>query len=454
MISSPGKDSLQRVAILGKPNVGKSTLFNALVGKRRAITHSSPRVTRDPVELECAFGSTRLLLVDTGGYTREGDRLDELVVERSLRSAREAALVLLVVDALHITPEDESFMETLRPLTDKLVLVVNKVDTSDRDSLAWNALSFGFSHVIGVSAAHHRNLGALKDMVALLLEDRPAKLSTRGGHRSAAEGVTIRIAILGKPNTGKSSLANRLLGEEHSIVSAIPGTTRDVVRGRFAYRGKDFLLLDTAGIRRRSRVQDSIEYYSVNRAIESVREADIVFLLIDATEGLSDQDKKIADLAMKEGKAILLVLNKWDLLKKKRDLLEEATGKVRFQFPVLTFAPLVPVSALTGFGVRGLLDSSLRLWVQLQQRVGTGQLNQALQSWMERHSLPSRGRSYKIHFATQVSANPVRFIMFVNRTAGFPASYRQYIENRIHSDMGFADVPVSLELRQSRKVQR
>jgi GTPase len=263
----------------------------------------------------------------------------------------------------------------------------------------------------------------------------------------------VRIAILGKPNTGKSSLANRLTGTEKSIVSPIAGTTRDIVENSFTFRGKTFEILDTAGIRRKSRVKDPVEYYSVNRAFESIGMADLVFLIVDASEGLVDQDKKIAAQAIKEGRGVILVLSKWDLLPDGPRLLKEASEKLRFQFPVLHFAPIAPVSALTGFGVRSLLDTAVEVWGQLHQRVGTGKLNQALEGWLTHYRLPVKGH-YKIRFMTQVSANPVRFVAFVNRMSGFPVSYTQYLENCIRRDLGVPLVPVSIELRQSTKSER
>ena len=454
------------MAIIGRPNVGKSTLFNALLGKRRTITHSAPGVTRDPVESPCLVAGARVLLVDTGGYTADDGGMDGEVSARSLRMARSSDLVLFVLDALETTPLDREFMRLLRPLSDKLLLVVNKVDTPDRDSLVWNAHEHGFANVIGVSAAHHRSMDQLRETIVSLLEaQREAPLAaapeaaeaaarTVAGRQAAPaepDAETVRIAILGKPNTGKSTLANRLLGEERSIVSAVPGTTRDVVEGSFVHRGRTFLLLDTAGIRRKSRVTDPVEYYSVNRAIESIGRADIVFLTIDATRGLVDQDKKIAAQAVKEGRGVIIVLSKWDLMKDTPSLLKDAAEMVRFQFPVLGFAPVVPASAHTGYGVRKLIETAATVWDQLQRRVGTGRLNQSLESWMAHYKLPVRGRNYKIRFMTQVGVNPVRFVAFVNRMSGFPMRYGQYLENCIRRDFDLAHVPVMLEFRQSVK---
>jgi GTP-binding protein len=441
------------VAILGRPNVGKSTLFNALIGRRRAITHSDPGVTRDSVEAETLFSGRRILLIDTGGYRVERDEMDELVAAKSLQAARNADLALLVLDATETNAEDETYIEKLRALEEKLILVVNKVDTPDRESLVWNFHSYGFPHVVGVSAAHRRSLEDLKELVVRLLGPEAAGEAPQG-EGAALTGDAVRVAVLGKPNSGKSSLSNLLLGEDKSIVSSMPGTTRDVVEGRFTYRGRTFRLLDTAGIRRKSRVKDSIEYYSVSRALESVREADVVLLLVDSAEGLSDQDKKIAAYAVDQGRGIVLVMSKWDLVSGGKKSEEREAERIRFFFPVLHFAPIVPVSSLVKSGVKRLLETALELHEQLTRRVGTGRLNQSIQEWVTRYPLPVRGKNYKIRFATQVKVNPVRFVVFVNRIAGFPMAYTQYLENCIRRDLGFSKIPVAVEIRQSRKPPR
>jgi GTP-binding protein len=306
----------------------------------------------------------------------------------------------------------------------------------------------------------------LRETVAALLEEqlqeplgygRSAKRSVSPDEpagEAAEYGGEIRIAVLGKPNTGKSSLANRLLGEERSIVSPVPGTTRDVVEGTFTHRGRRLRILDTAGIRRKAKVTDPVEYYSVNRAIESIGRADIVVLMFDASAGIVDQDKKIAAQAVKEGRGIILVPGKWDLQKDTAGVRESVREMIRFQFPVLGFAPIVPLSSLTGHGVRALLDTAVAQWSQLHHRVGTGRLNQALEFWMTHYKLPVRGKNYKIRFVTQVGTNPVRFVAFVNRMAGFPEGYSQYLENCIRRDLGFDLVPVTVEFRQSRKASR
>lgn len=455
------------MVVLGRTNVGKSTLFNALIGRRQAITHDENGVTRDSGEGEWRLANRRVVLVDTGGWQAGADGIAADVAARSLREARAGDAALLVIDALETTAEDERLMEALRPLADRVVLVANKVDTADRDPLVWNLLAYGFPSVVGVSAAHRRNLDALAGTVEALLDERmPA--SSRDRPVAAGPSTEIRVAILGRPNTGKSSLANRLLGRERSIVSAEPGTTRDVVVGSFAWRGVRFRLLDTAGLRRRTHVGGAVEFYSAARSREAVRDCDLVLLVVDALEGLADQDKKIAALAAAEGRGVIIVLNKWDLLQRREadagpraggagsrgGLAAAARQRIRFQFPVLAYAPVLTVSARTGFGVARLLATAQDVHAQLTRRVGTGRLNQALERWVAHYRPPGRGANVRIRYLVQVSTNPVRFAAFVNRVSGFPASYTQYLENCIRRDFGMPNVPIALELRRRRSPSR
>ena len=266
------------------------------------------------------------------------------------------------------------------------------------------------------------------------------------------EPETIKLAILGKPNTGKSTLTNLLTGRDISIVSPIAGTTRDVMRGTFIYRNTEYTVLDTAGIRRKSKVEEDVEYYSVNRAIKTIDEADIVFLMMDVTEGLSDQDKKIANLIVRRGKGIILVMNKTDLLKGIPNEMEAIKDRVRFLFPILSFAPVMPISALNGTDIGKLLDMAWSVWRQLQKRVDTSTLNTALAKWTADNE-PPRGAQghYKVLYGTQVSAAPVRFLFFVNRVHGFPEPYVSYLKNMIRRDLGFTSVPVEISLRERRR---
>jgi GTP-binding protein len=432
--------TVPKVAILGAPNVGKSTLFNRLLGRRRTITDSTPGVTRDPVSARCEFGGTCFELIDTGGYqARSGDDLSDIVSDRSFDSGRRADLILLVVDVTGIGSQDTHFIEKMRPFSDKIILVANKADNTERDGLVWNLYALGFKRIVGVSAAHGRNIDALKTEMRSFLE---AVESTEIQEEDAA----VKIAILGKPNTGKSTLLNYLLGEQRSIVSEKPGTTRDVIEGSFSHRGKSFVILDTAGIRRKGKVRDAVERYSVSRAIASIRECDVAFLLIDALSGLSLQDKKIASLIEREGKAVVLVINKWDLVEDVPNRLQAMEDRIHFLFPSLGFAPLKAVSAATGRGVEALLRESIRLKQQLERRVDTSDLNRALAGWIE--ETPPKDR-VKIRYATQVSTDPLVFVFFANRPDRLLDNYKRFLANRIRSELGFDSVPLRVEIRKA-----
>ncbi|MDR0602033.1 MAG: ribosome biogenesis GTPase Der, partial [Treponema sp.] len=323
----PGARALPLVALAGRPNVGKSTLFNRLLKKRRAITDPAPGVTRDPVEAGAVILGKQLRLVDTGGFTLERDAqaLDGLVVKRTLETVKKADLVILVLEAGELTPEDEEFIALLRPSRDKLITVVNKTEGGRREGDAWNLLSRGFGKFLMISAEHGDHIEELEKAIV-------QSLDFSGVREAGEESRPVRIALLGKPNTGKSSLSNRLTSSAASIVSEIPGTTRDVVEGSFFWKGRSFQVLDTAGIRRKSKVTESIEYYSVNRAIKTIDSADIVFLVMDAEEGLSDQDKKIAALASERGRGLILVLNKWDLMPAVKNTFAAVSDRIRFLF--------------------------------------------------------------------------------------------------------------------------
>ncbi len=444
--------ALPVVAVVGRPNVGKSTLFNRLVGRRLAITDSMPGVTRDPVTADGRIGSVDVRLVDTGGMTTEKGAIHELVTARSLEVAARAHCIILMLDVTGVTPEDEEFIERLRPFQPRIVVAVNKVDNPEREPSVWDFYRFGYSPVIGISATHGLNVEELREaVVARIAEsaaDFPAGFPADLRSSGTESPRPIRIAVLGQPNTGKSTLANRLVGSENSIVSEVPGTTRDVIEGRFRHKGTEFEILDTAGIRRKNRVNEDVEYYSVNRAIATIERADIVFLMVDAPKGLTDQDKKIAFQVVKKGKGIIVVLNKWDLMEQVKNQFEATEDRVRFVFPILHFAPIVPLSATSGTGISRLLGLAGQLQKELRTRIETGRLNQALARWLAETPPPSGKRHWKVRYITQVGTEPLSFVMFVSRTAGFPASYVGYIQNRIRREFDLSHVPLDIVLRE------
>jgi GTP-binding protein len=458
METSTKTPRLPTVVLAGRPNVGKSTLFNRLLGKRRSITDPAPGVTRDPVAMETVIAGKRLRLIDTGGFKldRGGEaeeEIDAAVVQRTLDTIREADLIVLILAAGEITPEDEEFISLLRPYQDRLMAAVNKTEGGRREAGAWNLLSYGFETVYMISAEHGDNISALEEAIA-------ARLESFGGGSAGAdlsapapgEKRPVRVALLGKPNTGKSTLSNRLTASAASIVSGIPGTTRDVVEGSFTWKGRDFQVLDTAGIRRRTRVHENIEYYSVNRAIKTIDEADIVFLIIDAREGLTDQDKKIAALAHDKGRGVILALNKWDTMPRIKNTFEAVRDRIRFFFGKMEYAPIAAVSAMDGSGVDALLDTAVRMYGQLGRQIETAVLNQALERWIGEYPPPTGPQTrFKIRYAVQVSSNPVKFVFFVSRKQAVTEPYIAYLRNRIRKDLGFSLIPVEIELRSSQR---
>jgi GTPase len=441
------------IAIVGRPNVGKSTLFNRLVGRRRAITDPTPGVTRDPVAALAQIDGRDVRLVDTGGYTTDADDLSRAISGRALGELDHADAILLVVDATELTALDELFLERLRPFESRLILVVNKIDTPERGTLVWDFYRLGVSRVVGFSAAHGRGGEALADALDEILgdhgRDRGAPATDVADVRPPASEVPITLSILGKPNTGKSTLVNRLTGSDGSIVSPVAGTTRDVIEGEFLWNSSRFRVLDTAGIRRKNKVSENIEYYSVTRAIDTINESEVVVLLVDAEEGLSEQDKKIAALVVERGRGLVIGLNKWDLLPRVGNQFEAIRDKTLFMFPVISFAPIVPVSAQSGKGVPELLEAVGQVHRQLHHRVDTGKLNRHLEKWLERTPPPVRGRGrLKVRYMTQVQRLPVTFIAFVSRTKGFPDSYVGYLKNQIRADFGLSSISFRLELRE------
>jgi GTPase len=438
---------LPMVAIVGRPNVGKSTLFNRLLRSRRAIVDPTPGVTRDPIEAEWLPDGADMpaLLVDTGGLKIVRDDMDERVAKKSLSRIASADLVLFLLDAVDITPEDEEFAAILRRYSDKTILVINKADSPERDARAWNHASWGYKHMVFVSAEHGRNIDELEEMII-------PRLDWSRAEPEADAHEDIRVAIMGKPNVGKSTLLNKLLGEERSIVSDMPGTTRDVVEGRFEWKGRAFTLLDTAGMRRKAKVTEAVEYYSVNRAVKTLDNADVVILMIDAVEGLSDQDKKIVKLATDKGRGVIFALNKWDQMPRIKNTFEASRDKLQYFFAQMAYAPILPLSAKEGEGVEKLLKTCVDLFDQLNKKIETSRLNKAMHDWVESYPPPVGPRNrFKLRYAVQTGVNPVGFAMFVTKPESVGESYRSYLKNKIRLELGFANVPLELELRASRK---
>lgn len=444
--------NLPLIVIAGRPNVGKSTLFNALTRTHRAITDPTPGVTRDPVEGTCFLDGKPVHLMDTGGYkltrdsTSRESEMDDLVVAKTVEMLQKADRILLLLDATESTAEDEELIHHLRGYGDKLVVAVNKTEGGKNEALAYNYLQYGFKTLLLISALHGDNIHELEKA---LVHNLNFSRVTEGG----SEERPIRIAILGKPNTGKSTLSNTLTHTQASIVSDYAGTTRDVVEGSFHYNGRDIQILDTAGIRRKSRVNENVEYYSVNRAIKTLDECDIAFIMIDAKEGLSDQDKKITSLAFERGRGVIFVLNKWDTVEDQSNKAFKKTKEyIHTMFGQMNWAPIVAISALQKDGIKNLMNTALTLYEQLNRKIETAALNLALRDWLFKYPPPAtKAIHFKVRYITQTSVNPVNFLIFATRPDNVPPSYVTYLKNRIREDLGFDQIPVQIEMKASRK---
>lgn len=445
---SLGEAALPLVAIVGRPNVGKSTLFNRLVGGHAAIVEDEPGVTRDRRYGETDWVGRHFRVVDTGGLdfaparpTHEG--IAKAIVRQALRAVEEAEVIVFVLDAREgITPADREAAEVLRRASKPLVWVANKVDGAKHEPAAAELYELGAPEVFAVSASHGRGVGELLDAVVAALP--------QGAVESALDEAEtqkpIRLALVGRPNAGKSSLVNRLIGEERVIVDATPGTTRDPVDIPLRSRGRDYLLVDTAGIRRRARVELAMEKIAVAMAEKTLGRVDVAVLVIDAEAGVGEQDAKIAGLAEEAGRALVIAFNKRDLVPRERER-ELAVARDR-QLQFVPWAKVVFCSARTGRGMGGLLDAVAEVHEAAGRRVSTGALNRFFEGLVERHPPPIyKGHPIKLYYITQVGVHPPTFVLSVNYPVGVHFSYRRYLMNQLREHFGFEGTPVRLICR-------
>lgn len=422
------------VAIIGYPNVGKSTLVNRLTATRAAVVHETPGVTRDRKELVCEWAGEHFLLVDTGGV----DITDESAITRGAvvqaRAAiEEADLVLFLVDArAGVTPGDAELAEILRRAHRPVLLVANKLDDPARVELAHEFSRLGFGEPVHISALHGHGTGDLLDEV---LERLP------GGGRAQVSDEAIRVAVLGRPNVGKSSLLNALLGQERVIVSDTPGTTRDAIDTLLKTDDRTFVLVDTAGLRRKRKQRQGIEYYSELRALEAARRADVALVLVDASEGVVEQDLAVADVARKAQCSTLVVLSKWDLT-----TVEIEDVRVRLESRLRQRPPVVTTSAKTGRGIARVLDRIAGLYDKHTARISTPELNRFLAELREDRQPPSRrGKRLNLLYGTQTGARPPRYRFFVNDPSLITRDYAYWVENRMRERFSLEGVPVSID---------
>ncbi|HXU87194.1 MAG TPA: ribosome biogenesis GTPase Der [Verrucomicrobiae bacterium] len=513
--------ALPVLAIVGRPNVGKSTIFNRFVGKRQAIVEDRARTTRDRMYGDMEWNGRRFVLVDTGGLEVDTDDPIEIRVQEQARLAiREADVILFVVDAVTgLTPADQEAAELLRTAKAPVLVAVNKVDNTQREADAAEFWSMGWEETYSISASHGRGTGDLLDAIVWALppetdaevarkkreeeadewarevdagrlepyvvgdlgnavdpsedeEAEDAELDRFEGGQAAggeiearwdaaieaeSDDVQAAVAFVGRPNVGKSSLLNSLLGEDRAIVSEVPGTTRDAVDTTLEWGRSEIVLIDTAGIRRRGKVANgpAAEKYSTLRSLRAIARADVAVLVIDAVEGLTAQDAHVAGYVVEEGKGLVIAVNKWDLVEDKTDrTFAQYTEWIRSEVPFLDFAPIVSISAKTGQRVGKVLELAIDIWGERRKRIATGELNRVIRAAVERQTPPVvKGRRPKVFYGTQAAVAPPTFVFFANDAALIHFSYRRYLENRLREEFGFDGTPIKLVFRDRESVK-
>ncbi len=460
------------VALVGRPNVGKSTLFNRLVGRRLAVVDDTPGTTRDRLQADSEWNGVLFTVVDTGGIEVLPERvLDQMDAQRTARDARlellatnsalfireiraqaemairEADAVVMLGDAESgLTAADQEVADILRRASDKpIFLAVNKADNPARAEAAYEFYALGLGDPYPISALHGTGVADLLDDLVAALPPMPAE---------EEDDEAIKIAIVGRPNVGKSSLLNRLLGQERAIVSPVPGTTRDAVDTRLTYHGMPIVLIDTAGIRRRGRIEGGVEKWSVLRALRAIQRADVALLLIDAIEGITAQDTHVAGMILQEHVSVVVVVNKWDAVEKDTHTMAEYTRQVRAALNFMDYVPVLFVSALTGQRVGQVLKTALQVQEERLVRIPTAQLNKIVRRAVERHYPRSkRGKRLKIYYASQVAVDPPTFLFSVNDPELLHFTYARYLENQIRAVYPFTGTPLRLSFRKRSRGQ-
>ena len=428
------------VAIVGRPNVGKSTFFNKVVGKKISIVENFPGVTRDRLYADAEWCGRYFTLVDTGGLElKSTDQMWRHIQKQAEIAIETADVIILFTDAkAGLNASDEDVAMKLRKSGKPVVLAVNKLDNYDPEKL-YEFYNLGLGEPFGISAEHGTGIGELLDEVATHIDSFGDK----------DDDQSIKLAVVGKPNAGKSSLCNKLLGFDRTIVSDIAGTTRDAIDTPFEYQGQQFTLIDTAGIRKKKSVEEDLEYYSVLRALGAIRRADVCIMMIDANEGVTEQDIKICGYIHEQGKPSIIVMNKWDLIEKDTNTINKFNYDLNEQLKFMDYILPVYVSAKTGQRTDKILDLAMRVLENASRRISTGQLNDLILDCVRANEPPSvNGKRLKIKYVTQLGVNPPSFLFFVNETALMHFSYKRYLENNLRKAYDFSGTPIKLMVRE------
>lgn len=436
------------VAIVGRPNVGKSTLFNRIIGRRISIVADKPGITRDRIYGESEWNGKKFTIIDTGGLEPKSNDIIFAQMKNQVDFAiQNADLILFMVDGKQgLTPTDEEIATILRRCGKKVLLVVNKIDNFENIHDYYEFYKLGYDDITYISASHGRATGDLLDKITDYIPTDSVY---------SQEEDIIKIAVVGRPNVGKSSIVNAILGENRVIVSDIPGTTRDAVDTYFEADNKKMVFIDTAGLRRKSRVKEDIEYYSNIRAISAMERADIVLMVLDASLGIAEQDKKIAGIAHDAGKAAVFVVNKWDMIDKDRNTADKYIKTIRDEFKFMDYAPILFVSAKTGQRIPRILDMIETIIENYSFRVKTSILNELIRDSIAIVEPPSiKGRKLKIYYAVQVASKPPTFIFYVNNPELFHFSYVRFIENQLRGNFNFEGTPIIIKSRERKERKR
>ena len=427
------------VAVVGRPNVGKSTVFNRIIGERKSIVDDTPGVTRDRIYGQAEWLTQPFYLIDTGGIQLEDQAFaDEIGMQVDI-AIEEADVILFLVNAIEgVTDDDIAIARKLQKSKKPVVLAVNKADNENLRMSIYDFYTLGLSDPIPMSAEHGTGVAEVLDEIVKYLPDKKLKVY---------DGMTT-FCVIGRPNVGKSSLVNAILKEDRAIVSNVEGTTRDAVDTPFRYEGRDYVIIDTAGMRKRGKVWENIEKYSVLRAVSAIERADVVLFLIDGEKGIRDQDKHVAGLAHDEGKGVIIVYNKWDTVEKDERTMNEISKKIREEFKYLSYAPIAFVSAKTGARVNTLLPLIDQVHDAWTMRVPTNVLNDVIMdAQMMNPPKPHNGKQLRIYYASQVSVSPPTILIFVNEPELFHFSYKRYLENKLREAFGFIGTPIRIHAR-------